>query len=344
MDVKVRDAGYCNLKLFLMFLVIFGHMLEGQLEDGEGAALLYRLIYTFHMPLFFFLCGLFLRDREGCWRQAGQMFGLYGICQIFVVVVWVLLDKKASFGVPFWHLWYLLSLGCMDLAGAAWFGLREKYSFCGRRPFQAGLWAVSVCLACLAGNLEGIGRFLSLSRTLCFFPYFLLGLFLDRGISWEKFRLPGLLALGAYGALFTLAGGKLSAAFLYRADSFAALGIGGEGAVQRLLCLCLALLMGLFLLAWTPGRRFRFSHLGTDTLAAYLFHAPLAALWNALELPPRMKAALTPALAAYCLLLCSRCAMWRRELYRIPTGGDNRSLSGWMKSRLNRSLADRKKA
>ena len=59
METSRRDARFDNLKGILIFLVVFGHLLE--LVGGPAAAWLYRLIYSFHMPAFVFCSGWFAR-------------------------------------------------------------------------------------------------------------------------------------------------------------------------------------------------------------------------------------------------------------------------------------------
>lgn len=44
MAISQRDARFDNLKGILIFLVVFGHLLE--LVGGPAAAWLYRLIYS----------------------------------------------------------------------------------------------------------------------------------------------------------------------------------------------------------------------------------------------------------------------------------------------------------
>ena len=105
--VKLRNAYYCNLKLFLIWLVIFGHLIEPDIGTSPGLYELYRLIYLFHMPLFVFLSGLFLRDSQGCIRQLRRMLPIYLICQIIAVAL-----GQTRWHTPWWILWYLLSLCC----------------------------------------------------------------------------------------------------------------------------------------------------------------------------------------------------------------------------------------
>ena len=63
--VKLRNAYYCNLKLLLIFLVVYGHAIEPSISEDPSLYRIYRLIYLFHMPLFAFLSGLFVKSASG---------------------------------------------------------------------------------------------------------------------------------------------------------------------------------------------------------------------------------------------------------------------------------------
>ena len=51
------------LKFFLMFFVVLGHIADCYTLEHESMRSLYLFIYSFHMPLFIFLSGLFLRFK-----------------------------------------------------------------------------------------------------------------------------------------------------------------------------------------------------------------------------------------------------------------------------------------
>ena len=50
-----RDYQFDNIRLLLIFFVVFGHLLE----SFAIGSLLYRFIYSFHMPVFIFINGYF---------------------------------------------------------------------------------------------------------------------------------------------------------------------------------------------------------------------------------------------------------------------------------------------
>ena len=50
--VKLKDARYCNLKLLLIFLVIYGHLIEPAIYQSKVLMTQYKWIYLFHIVLF----------------------------------------------------------------------------------------------------------------------------------------------------------------------------------------------------------------------------------------------------------------------------------------------------
>lgn len=255
--VKLRDAGYCNLKLLLTFLVIYGHLIEPEIWQSQGLMAQYKGIYLFHMPLFCFLSGLFLSGGKACVNQLKKMLPLYFILQWLAVLLG---NGEAKPSTPWWHLWYLLSY-CIWL-GSGWLWFRF-----GKRGWTVPLLILSVIAGCTAGYFPAIGRVCSLSRTFVFFPYFWIGLLCNPGFPWKRLRLPGIAALILYHM-----GGRIPVTFLYQAQPY---GEVENGFWLRLLCYLLGALLCLFFLAFIPARRFPFSKAGANTLPVYLLHAPV---------------------------------------------------------------------
>lgn len=108
--MKTREYQYDNIRFLLMALVVLGHLLEiaGEFPHRE---LLYALIYSFHMPAFLFLSGMFARFDRAKW--------LFGMALPYLLLQWLytaFVEKlgdpwvHVQFSRPYWILWYLFVL------------------------------------------------------------------------------------------------------------------------------------------------------------------------------------------------------------------------------------------
>ncbi len=312
--VKLREARYCNLKLLLIFLVIYGHLIEPGIRSSGAWMEQYRGIYFVHMPLFAFLSGLFLSDCRGCGTQLKKILPLYALLQSVAVILGKGAVKPLT---PYWHLWYLLSLSCWTALAWLWFRFGK-----GRGKFLILLLALAA--GCCAGYSGSVGRWLSLSRTTVFFPYFWMGLICPKELPWRKLRTVGAVGLGICLLLIFTVSRKIPTTFLYQADPF---GTIKSGIWLRLLCYLIGILLGLFLLTWIPERRFAFTKAGANTMAPYVFHAPFVKAlrtWNC----PAWVYALATALFLY---LVFKLLQWHGAMYGIV--GSERRERRWQHSK-----------
>lgn len=317
--IKQREAFYCNIKLLLIFMVVYGHLIEGIVENAEPLNQTYRVIYSVHMPLFLFLSGLFLKSSAACLRQMKQMILYYVICQTAVVAVGKASGQQMSIGTPVWHLWYLLSLGCMAGLGWCWFVLIKRWQQLDRGTVKAALLTVSVLIALTVGKCPAVGRWLSLSRTFCFLPFFLAGVFCSENMDWKSVRVKivGLIGLVAWLFMYLTWGKEIPTAMFYQADSYDTLGVG-KGVWLRMICILLAVSLGLFLLAFVPDKRLPFSKVGADTFWIYLLHALFVKLFELIEMPEHVQIAVTPFLAVCIIVFLYKLFLWKRQLYCLP--------------------------
>lgn len=312
-EIKTRDAYYCNLKFLLLFLVIFGHWIEAYIDFFPWVNTIYRIIYTVHMPLFIFLSGTFLTSGEQAKLQAFRYLSYYLIFQTITVLIGKMAGGSYCLYRPCWHLWYLLSLSLWSFS--VWRLERWTHLSCRPPYVKAGTILLAVVIGCGAGCLPRIGRDLSLSRTLVFFPYILIGQLCPRDIFRSR-RIPGIIALLGFVGLYFLFGCYIPTNFFYQADSYGALG-ESLGIQLRLACYLMGGLFGIGILALTPERRFPFSLLGTDTLWIYLCHAPLVILFRQLPLAPLEMVLAGPFVSLWIICLLCRLFRWRGQLYAI---------------------------
>lgn len=315
--IKLRSPYLCNLKGFLLFLVVFGHALE---KTGQSAGPLYRFLYLFHMPLFVFLSGLHLKTEDACLRSARSSFRLYLCIQGLIVCFCFICGTPASLLVPYWHLWYLLSLGLWSVFALLVCRILRRFPHSGFLLLTVSAAAALVC------GLLPLGRWLSLSRTLTFFPYLLLGILCplppERFFTAKRrffFSLCGFLILIVV-LPFCM---RVPVSFLYRADPYTHFGYSAlQGLFSRAACFFAAFGCGLLLLSFTPARRTFFCGPGSDTLPVYLLHT----------LPLPFLSAFWPGQTVFGLALFSFTELsilwsllrWYRPLYSV-------TLFGWKK-------------
>ncbi len=270
--VKLRDAKYCNIKVFLIFLVVYGHLIEEGIWQSEFLMAQYKLIYFFHMPLFCFMSGLFVNSKKSCSKQIIRLFPIFIICQILAVIFG---DGNVEWNVPYWHLWYLLSY-CFWLCLAwVWFKI------C-RGKLKIVILFCAVIIGCVAGLNSEIGREYSLSRSLVFFPYFWAGFMCKPFNSERKLRNMGIITLIFAVILMFLLEGQISAVFLYQATPY---GATSNGMLLRFLCYTVGGLLIFSVLVLMPARRLTFTRFGTNTMIVYLLHVPLVLCLKGKSIP-----------------------------------------------------------
>lgn len=176
MILKARDKYWDFVKGILIVLVVLGHML---MRTSSWHAI--EWIYTFHMPLFVFISGLFSFPK-------GQNYikGILLTTETYLVflILYRLIDCRFNvsqlsimdFIRPSFALWYLLSLLCWRLV--VW----QFYD-----SMHSNKWItlfLSLLIALLVGFIP-IGTEFSLQRTFVFFPFFWCG-FISKDYDIKK--------------------------------------------------------------------------------------------------------------------------------------------------------------
>ena len=167
-----RRPGYDNLRGFLIFCVVLGHVLE-ICPPFQGKELLYRVIYSFHMGVFLFLFGRFARfDPKRILRGYLLPYVLFQILYILFLRHCLDLERKMQFTTPYWILWYLLACAFYQLL-IPFFGVGSGK---GHLAYLIG----SVVLALLAGYDTTMSYYATVSRFFVYLPWFLLGYYSQR--------------------------------------------------------------------------------------------------------------------------------------------------------------------
>ena len=168
-----RVALFDNAKFLLITFVVIGHLLElGGLKDSHRlvrASLVF--IYSFHMPVFLFLSGLFL-NRQSLTAEKTKTHVVY-----FCILGYLIKIINALFAHLVLHrkLYFVL----LADGGVPWFAfVLALYYLCAwvLRDFDfVTIEVIALMLGLFVGYDSSIGDYLYLSRAIVFFPFFWLG-------------------------------------------------------------------------------------------------------------------------------------------------------------------------
>lgn len=248
----MRNYKIDNLKAILIFLVVLAHFFE--LFVGSVKYKLYIIIYMFHMPAFVFTTGYFAKPsiKNIVFRQLIPYI-------IFQILYCKFLGWKIGFARPYWIMWYLLACTGWTLS---LYVVKSKYP----------IWIVlSVITAILAGFVEKIGYNFSLSRMICFYPFFLLGVwFKNLNIKTEKFKTTATISLIIALAIAYMTTPHIIASWVYHATSYS---VSGITPTIRILLILLAFVFTISLFFIIPNKNIKgITYIGKYTLSIYLIH------------------------------------------------------------------------
>lgn len=261
-----------NAKFLLIALVVVGHLIEPLSSSAVAASVLYRWLYLFHVPALVLASGVVARTRFDNDTLRRILFTLVVPYLLFetlyaVFHAWVFDTPYGlpGFVTPYWLLWYLVSLACWRLMLPVFADLRWPITFS---------LILSVCIAAF----DDIGYGFSFSRTLYFFPFFLIGHRLgaegiERLGTSIRAKIAAFVGLGALGGIAVVIWKRdISVGWLYGSYGNAALEVSnGHGVLMRLGLLAAAVVGAFSFLALVP-KTARLSAFGTRSLAAFVLH------------------------------------------------------------------------
>ncbi|NWK84436.1 acyltransferase family protein [Staphylococcus sp. GSSP0090] len=166
-----RDYFFDNARAMLIFLVVFGHLLQPYTEASKHLSSLYLTIYSFHMPGFLFISGYFAKKagQAGYLEKVSKKLLIpYVIFFGFFSFYYYLTGKEDSVHFdpfdPVFALWFLLTLFFFHVILV----IVKDY-----KPYF--VLPIAIIISLFAGYSANIDNYLSFSRTIMFFPIFYLG-------------------------------------------------------------------------------------------------------------------------------------------------------------------------
>ena len=277
---KKRIAKWDNVKLLLIFLVVLGHVCDRFTDPYRAVRALFMFIYTFHMPAFLMVSGLFakrtvLSDRLNLRKVApyavlGVFLYFYRFLSIYLFDRSRRVDLSGQNNIS----WYLFVLAAFMIIAWLLRNLDPKY-----------VLTVSVLLAIIAGYDNSIGSDYALSRTIVLFPFFYLG------VTWDREKLEAVLSrknvrLASLGVLLLFAAVCLvftKQVYWFRTlvtaqNPYSALPFSWQPVLglARLIWYAVAVLLTLAVFSIIPDKHIPvLSSMGSQTLSIYFWHLPI---------------------------------------------------------------------
>ncbi|KDA05822.1 fucose 4-O-acetylase [Microbacterium sp. CH12i] len=270
-----------NARYACIVLVVLGHAIQRLTYDSDIAMAMYLTIYAFHMPAFAIIAGYFSKSAPPSRRQMARVITDILVPYVIFELLWTLTKWLVEGQVdpnltkPSWTLWFLLALGI--------FRLVLPYLALLRWPLA---WSLLISIG--AGYLPNVDSTFSLSRTLGFLPFFVLGWWLREHDFVNRLRLIdfrpwwlraiavvllGASAFVAWNWVGVWRNINLDQWFFY-ADSYSDLGndVWWSGGV-RLLFIVLGVVLTSAFFILIPRRTQWWTRFGQYTMYVYLLHS-----------------------------------------------------------------------
>lgn len=171
MGTTKRVAKWDNIKFILIVCVVLGHFLSRYSGDYINARRLIFFIYTFHMPAFVFLSGLFA-NRTIHEKRYDKIFSFLLMFLVAKTALFLIQFVRGA-GTEFSYFemndvsWYAFAIFIFYLLTVFLQQFDWKYLMIG-----------TVLFSCISGYATDIDTFLSLSRIITYYPFFLMGIYM----------------------------------------------------------------------------------------------------------------------------------------------------------------------
>ena len=267
---KERDYLFDNCKFLLIIFVVVGHFIDFDLSINSIYKSLFIFIYTIHMPLFIFICGVFYNDKNINEKVLSYLY-LFVLQRLIIIILYQIFEIKYNFllfGNDGWH-WFIFALIIYNLV-----------LFLCRKTKIKYLLVISLILSCISGYDNSIGDMFYLSRTIVFLPYYVAGVFVgkDRIIQLSKSKLVFYISLIVIIAYFLMCFKFIDKIYLFRPmftgrNPFSKTQFRNFGWIGRGITHILSSVIGFAFLMVVPRCKFGIMSLfGQRTLQVYFWH------------------------------------------------------------------------
>lgn len=278
MEAKNRIYIWDNLKLVLMLFVVVFHCLVPYTRESHSSwmTILWTLIMTITMPLFFTISGYWFKDRP--WSYAFKNY--LWPCVLFSILLyaygyWFYPPYKSglSKGVTGYAMWFLLTLFVYQIITP--YVLKIRGSTDADKKALSKLIVCSILFALVAGLETNVTSYFQISRTICHYPFFLFGILLkhyDLDIIRCEYKKTAYIVLIAGFALYLFL--NLTTGLLGQTSFYAGFGLSLVNLLYRILTFLLDFLLIPSVIILTPNRVLfgGVTMYGAKTMNVYLLH------------------------------------------------------------------------
>ncbi len=283
-NIKERIYKFDNIKFITIVLVVVGHVIEGFVDKSDMFKSLFIFIYSFHMPLFIFLSGLFQKRFSDNNKLKVNKIAFY-VTLGFLLKMLNALAKMATgkaFSINFFGGssidWYLFVLSMFMIT-----------AYLLRKLHPALVLSISFLFGCVSGYFDFIDDTLYLSRYFVFLPIYLIGYYMTPELLIKIEKKYAVKAVsGAFMLLyFVLCFRNLELVYKLRKlftgkNPFSTVPIDGCGFEHRLMCYAISLVLCMTVFCFIPNIKVPIiSNMGANTLAVYIWHRPILYLLTA---------------------------------------------------------------
>lgn len=286
--VKIRNYKLDNVKTLLIFLVVVGHLADFYVKQSSNMQFLYFFIYIFHMPLFIFLSGYFIKSTID-----GNRFRVEKVLSFFILYILL----KVAFYTLFKYVFSDpgVQFNTFEESGVAWYLLAMSIWICMTYILQQIKPAILIPITFIAGILIGYDSFardyLIISRVIIFSPFFLLGYYINNEQLTSFLSIKKLQIVSLFIIIISIVLVYFNIDFLYQYRGLLTARNPYEkfdpvelGWLYRLLTYTLTILISLAILIITPSSKNIFTVIGERTLQIFILHMPLIYIFHHLEL------------------------------------------------------------
>lgn len=269
-----------NVKVLLIFLVVFNHIIAFQLVKVDIVVrYIWYGITIFHMPAFIFISGYLSKKPQSAMKNVKNLLIPYilGYSLTWYAQIW--LGKSVDYEIlrpSGTVMWYVLAL----------FVYRLTIEALGKVRFIIPL---SIILALWAGTRPEFTTYLSSSRIVVFFPFFVAGYLWKSEYTkavrnfkgkWILIPIAGFLLYAVPNYMIT---NEMPVDIFRGNHTYLLSGLTDEnGIVIRLLMYLISYVLILAFMALLPDRKLPLTFIGRNTMGIYFFHYPLMIIMNGL--------------------------------------------------------------